>query len=251
MKWRVWTLLLALPPPMKARLRAWRGRALVARATHPVRWGSLRRLTPIGAGSGAQRGTPIDRYYVDRFVQQRAGLVRGRVLEAETYELARRHGREVEHVDVLDVDAYNDDATLLADLGDAGSLPEAAFDCVLLDQVLARVANVDVAVSNAWRSVAVGGALLLSVPTIRAVDGDSGRDAWRMLPAGLQSTVEARCPGGDVEVEGFGNVLAATALLMGVAAEELSPSELEHRDPEHPVVACACVVKRGRCEPPP
>jgi len=65
------------------------------------------------------------------------------------------------------------------------------------------------------------------------------------LPAGLQAILELRCPDGDVEVEGFGNVLAATALLMGVAAEELRPSELDHHDPEHPVVACGCVVKRG------
>jgi|RhiMethySRZTD1v2_1073278.scaffolds.fasta_scaffold55141_5 SAM-dependent methyltransferase len=233
---------------MKERARAWRNRPLVSRAAHPVRWGSLRRLAPIGAGSGAQRGMPIDRYYVDRFVQQRAGLVRGRVLEAETPELARRYGRDVERVDVLDVDAYNDDATLLADLGDAGSLPEAAFDCELLVGVLERVTNLDVAVSNAWRSVALGGALLVSVPTVRAVDRtDAGRgvDTWRMLPAGLQAILELRCPDGDVEVEGFGNVLAATALLMGVAAEELRPSELDHHDPEHPVVACGCVVKRG------
>jgi len=212
-----------------------------------VRWGSLRRLAPIGARSGAQRGTPIDLYYVDRFVQQRAEFVRGRVLEAETAELAHRYGRDVERVDVLDVDAYNDNATLLADLADAGSLPEAAFDCVLLVHALARVANVDVAVSNAWRSVALGGALLVTVPTVRAVDTTgSGRgvDTWRMLPAGLEEILESGCPDGDVDVDGFGNVLAATALLMGVAAEELRPSELDHNDPDHSVVACACVVKR-------
>jgi SAM-dependent methyltransferase len=241
-------MLLALPPPLKEHLRTWPGRPLVSRVARPVRWGSLRRLEPIGARSGAQRGTPIDLYYVDRFVQQRAGFVRGRVLEAETAELARRHGRAIERVDVLDVDAYNDDATLIADLASADSLPEAAFDCVLLAHVLARVANVDVAISNAWRSVAPDGALLVSMPTVRGVDGaDPGRaiDAWRMLPSGLHATLESRCPDADVEVQGFGNVLAATALLMGVAAEELSPSELDHFDADHPVVACACVVKRG------
>lgn len=245
---RVWTVLLALPPPVKDRLRTWRGRPLVSRAVRPVRWGSLRRVAPIAAQSGAQRGTPIDLYYVDRFVQQRAGLVRGRVLEAETAELARRYGRDIERVDVLDVDPYNDDATLLVDLADVGSLPEAAFDCVLLVHVLARTTNIEVAVSNAWRSVALGGALLVTVPTVRAVDSTGsarGPDTWRMLPAGLREILESGCPDGDVDVEGFGNVLAATALLMGVAAEELRPSELDHNDPEHPVVACGCAVKRG------
>lgn len=34
-----------------------------------------------------------------------------------------------------------------------------------------------------------------------------------------------------MEVESHGNVLAAKAFLMGLAAEELDWSELEHRDP--------------------
>ena len=89
---RVWTVILALPPPLKRRLRAWRGRPLISRVAHPVRWGSLRRVAPIGAKSGAQRGTPIDSYYADRFVQQRAGSVCGHVLESETSQLARRYG---------------------------------------------------------------------------------------------------------------------------------------------------------------
>src|SRR4051794_14630919 len=99
---RVWTMILALPPPVKERVRMWRGWPLVSRATHPVRWGNLRRLAPVGTGSGAQRGTPIDLCYVDRFVQQRARLVRGRVLEARTTEFTRRYGRDVERIDVLD-----------------------------------------------------------------------------------------------------------------------------------------------------
>jgi SAM-dependent methyltransferase len=185
-EWRVRTALLALPPPVKARLR---------------------RLAPIGAGSGARRGTPVDGSSVDRFVEQHAGVVRGRVLEAETPELARRYGHDVERIDVLDVDAYNDEATVLADLEDPGSLPEAAFDCVLLDNVLERATNAEVAVSNAWRSVAEGGALLLSVPQT----------------AGLREIIETSCPGGDVEIEELGSSLAAAL----------------------PMVACACVVKRG------
>ena len=30
-------------------------------------WGNLRRVTPISANYGFERGAPIDRYYVDKF----------------------------------------------------------------------------------------------------------------------------------------------------------------------------------------
>ena len=39
-----------------------------------------------------------------------------------------------------------------------------------------------------------------------------------------------------VEVEGHGNVLAAVAFLEGLAAEELTPRELDHHDPNYEVL---------------
>ena len=42
---------------------------------------------------------------------------------------------------------------------------------------------------------------------------------------------EEEFPADRVEVEAHGNVLAAIAFLMGLAAEELDWRELEHRDP--------------------
>ena len=40
---------------------------------------------------------------------------------------------------------------------------------------------------------------------------------------------------GSVIVEGFGNVLAASSFLQGLAAEELSQEELDQRDSAHEV----------------
>jgi hypothetical protein len=38
-----------------------------------------------------------------------------------------------------------------------------------------------------------------------------------------------------VQVEAFGNVLAATSFLHGLAAEELTPQELDYHDPGYDV----------------
>ena len=46
-----------------------------------VRFGSFRRLTPISRLWGSDRGLPIDRYYLERFLERHAGDVRGHVLE--------------------------------------------------------------------------------------------------------------------------------------------------------------------------
>jgi hypothetical protein len=46
-----------------------------------VRFGSLRRLTPVSARLGFDRGQPEDRYYIERFMQQEVGAVRSQVLK--------------------------------------------------------------------------------------------------------------------------------------------------------------------------
>src|SRR5439155_18109175 len=46
-----------------------------------VNLGDLDRVAPISANFGFDRGTPIDRYYIERFLEREAGHIRGRVLE--------------------------------------------------------------------------------------------------------------------------------------------------------------------------
>src|ERR1700756_1529703 len=46
-----------------------------------VRWGSLRRVTPIHEGFSIGRGNYVDRYYIERFLRENATCIKGRVLE--------------------------------------------------------------------------------------------------------------------------------------------------------------------------
>ena len=86
-------------------------------------YGSLRRLTPISDRWGLDRGTPVDRHYIEHFLGQRAGDIRGRVLEIGDYAYTRRFGGAGGRVDVLDVDAGNPDATIVGDLSRPESFP--------------------------------------------------------------------------------------------------------------------------------
>ena len=54
---------------------------------------------------------------------------------------------------------------------------------------------------------------------------------WSWTILSTRRLAEEAFPTEGVEVESRGNVLAATAFLMGLAAEELDLTGLEHRDP--------------------
>ena len=48
------------------------------------RWGNLRRTTPFSSTFGFDRGTPIDRHYLHRFLDAHRHAITGRVLEVQT-----------------------------------------------------------------------------------------------------------------------------------------------------------------------
>jgi SAM-dependent methyltransferase len=228
-----------LPAPVRAALKR-----TVATAETP-RWGNLRRLRPFSDRYGFDRGLPVDRFYIETFLERNRRAVRGRVLEVKDAAYTRRFGgASVTESDILDIDPDNPDATLVADLCEPGSLPTGAFDCFLLTQTLQLLPDVDRGLENAWRALAPGGVLLLTVPTVARVDRHvSDIDFWRFTPRGLAEVIDRSCADAEAAVESFGNLVAAIAFLVGLAARELRAEELAHADPFFPVVAAARVEK--------
>jgi SAM-dependent methyltransferase len=210
------------------------------------RWGNLRRLEPFSAYYGFDRGTPVDRFYIDGFLAAHAKDVRGAVLEVGNARYAQAFDDAApERVEIVDIDAANSEATILADLCAAGSLPAGRFDCFILTQTLQLVSNPEAALQNAWQSLASGGVLLLSVPGITRADPEHVEaDRWRFTAPGLDTLIARTCVDGNREVAGHGNLTSAVAFLMGLAAEELEEHELSPSDPHCAVVVCARVERQ-------
>jgi SAM-dependent methyltransferase len=222
-------------------MRAVRGRRAAAALRLPL-WISLRTTRPRSTNYGFDRGTPIDRFYFEECLREWNGDVRGDVLEVKSTAYADRFGSGVTKVDVLDLDRRNSDATVIADLGEPDSLPASTYDCFLLMQTLQYVARPELALANAWRALRPAGVLLLTVPTVQMIDTGLP-DLWRFTPEGIEKLVEHVCTGADADVRGYGNALACSAFLLGLAAQELRRDHLRERDPAFPVVTCARVRK--------
>lgn len=239
-----------VPMPAKHRAR----RALRALAPgEPVDWGDLRRLRPFTTW-GIERGTPLERYYVDRFIAARADRVTGRVLEVGAAEYATRFGRRVRSVDVLDVDPANRIATRVGDLGTPGVLEADRWDCFLLLFTLQYPRDLTTALAQSWACLAPGGTLFLAVPGLTRMDPDNrANDRHRFTPVRLRELLAETCGDAEVEVETYGNLLVVVAYLLGLAAEDLRADELAVADPDFPLVHAAAITRRrdGRPGTPP
>src|ERR1700731_751341 len=81
-----------------------------------VNFGDLKRLTPFSSHFGFDRGTPVDRYYLERFLADNAIHIRGRVLEfGDNRYTAHFGGARVSRSDVFDVDTTNTHASFIGD----------------------------------------------------------------------------------------------------------------------------------------
>jgi SAM-dependent methyltransferase len=222
-------------------------RALAWPPVGTLRLGSLRRTKPLSDDYGFDRGTPIDRHYIERFLEAHAQDVRGRVLEIGDDEYTKRFGgTHVERSDVLDAAAGNPRATIVADLTDAPQVEPESFDCVICTQTLLLVYDVRAALATLERVLAPGGVLLVTVPGVSRIcrpEADTWGDWWRFTSWSLRRLLEEAFPQGEVEVQSYGNVLTATAMLHGIAAEELSAEELDAHDPDFEVTLAGRAVK--------
>lgn len=225
-----------LVPP---RARQWLLSQWPWRATPPVgkvKFGSLNRLTPLSYHFGYDRGQPIDRYYIEHFLDCFSQDIRGRVLEIgdRTYT-ARFGGERVTTSDVLHVSADNPQATFIGDLTDADHVPSGIFDCIILTQTLHLIYDVRQAIRTLYRILKPGGVLLATVPGITQISSDRWKSSWywSFTTLSAQRMFSELFPPGNVSVQAYGNVLAAASFLYGVASQELGPKALDWHDPHY------------------
>ena len=215
------------------------------RLRRPAWLGTLRRVTPLSSEWGFERGTPVDRYYIERFLAQHRQDIRGQVLEIKDSAYSDQFGEGVTRQDVLDINPSNTRATIVADLTAADSVASDQFDCFVLTQTLQFIYDVRGAARHIARILRPGGVLLLTVPSVSRVAPRYGlaTDYWRFTAASCSALFEEVFGKGQVSVQPYGNVLTAIAFLAGMAREELSTAELEAHDPFFPVVIGVRAVK--------
>jgi SAM-dependent methyltransferase len=213
-----------------------------------VDFGDLRRVTPISRQFGFDRGQPIDRYYIERFLARCADDIRGRVLEIGDDSYTRQYGGDrVEISDVLHVREGNPQATIVADLSRADHIPSDSFDCIIFTQTLQFIYDVRSAIRTLHRILTPGGVLLATFPGISQISQDqwSKQWYWAFTSRSTPLLFEEAFPVSNIEVEAHGNVLAAISFLHGLTVDELREEELNRRKPGYEVLITLRAEKPG------
>jgi SAM-dependent methyltransferase len=202
---------------------------------------------PIDPGYGRRWGQVIDRYYIEDFLKGHAHDIRGHVLEIADNGYTRRFGGEqVSRSDVLHYTEGNSKATIVADLTDAGDILSDTFDVIILTQTLQFIYDIRAAIKTLHRILKPGGVLLATchgISQISPYDMQHWGEYWRFTSLSARKLFTEVFPENCVAVQAYGNVLAATAFLHGLTAQELRREELDYQDPNYEIVISVRAVK--------
>lgn len=215
--------------------------------TRRISWGSLKRIEPISRSFGFDRGLPVDRFYLESFLAEYSQDIHGSVLEVGDPGYTRRFGgARVTRSDVLHAVAGNPQATLVGRLDTREGLEREVYDCLIVTQTLHCIYDIQAAVRTLHWLLKEGGVALASLPGISQVsrhDAERWGDYWRLTPAAAVSLFEPSFGRANIQVRSYGNVLAAVALLHGLAVSDLPKGALERQDPDYPLLICVRAVK--------
>ncbi|TAN46212.1 MAG: glycosyltransferase [Rhodospirillales bacterium] len=203
---------------------------------------------PVNRVFGLNRGMPIDRHYIERFLACHAADLRGRALEISEPTYTQRFGGErVTQAQVLTAASDRSPADFKGDIADPATLPADAFDTMILVQTLHCIYDVKAALAGARRALKPGGVLLATLPGITQVsryDMDRWGDFWRMTSKAAGRLFAEVFHEDEVEVTCFGNAAAATAFLNGLAVEDMPEELLDLWDPDYEMLIGVRVRKR-------
>ncbi len=213
----------------------------------PIDFGTLRRLEPLTRSFGYERGQPIDRYYIENFLEDHQADIAGHVIEIGDDRYTKQFGgTKVSFSDVLDQDHPGSTPTITADLTNAAHVPSDTFNCCIVVQTLQFIYDVHAAVRTLHRILKPGGSALLSLSAVSQVsryDMDRWGDYWRFTSAAALRLFGDVFGNQNVEVKAYGNVLVCAGFLYGMAAEDLTREELDFHDQDYEAVICVRAVK--------
>jgi hypothetical protein len=195
-------------------------------------------MEPLSDDHGFDRGTPVDRRYIETFLARHNDSIHGSVLEVGDDGYSRRFGTPSQ-MTVVDIDGTNPHATLIADLCESASLPAAAYDCIVLVETLHLLSAPAACLANCQGALVSGGSVLMTVPALKRLSPARPQsDYWRFTPAGLELLFE-RIWDGPFTIESFGNLRVCLGFLCAQVVEDLDDDDFARNDPRFPLTVAA------------
>ena len=191
---------------------------------------------PVSRQFGCERGTAIDRYYIDRFLEQNSKHIQGDILEVAETTYTQMFTKKICSSKYL---AFNPDPNpnaIVGDLMKPETLPSGQFDCFICTQTFQYIEDIKKGIASVLQLLRPGGVFLGTMPGISqksTTAKDNWYDLWRFNQKGIERNFIEMFGKNQVKTEVFGNVYVAAAFLYGLTLEDVPKKQLDLNDPDY------------------
>lgn len=200
---------------------------------------------PFSRRFGAERGVPIDRYYIEKFLDDNKKYIRGDVAEIAENTYTLKYGTDVKESYIYHVEGLNGAKRVNLETGEG--ITENSIDCLILTQTLQTIYNIDKAMKNIKKLLKKNGVALITLPGITQIcirDYNNWGDRWRFTDSvAKEMAVKAGFDLDKIEVKSFGNIKTCFALLYGLCLRDMKQEDFEYSDKQYQMVITVKLIK--------
>ena len=204
-------------------------------------------LVPFSRRWGAERGKPIDRHYIEQFLEEHKDSIRGNVMEISENVYTRKYGGDnVGESIVLHVDGLGRNA-IKGNLETGEGIYDDWIDTLIFTQTLMFIYDTRKTIQNIYRMLKPGGTVLATVAGISQIssyEADNWGDFYGFHEDSVKRMFGEIFGAENIQVECFGNVKTAISLLYGLCCEDLTEEDFAYRDRNYQVIIGIVAHKR-------
>lgn len=202
---------------------------------------------PVSEQFATERGTPVDRYYIDDFLENHSQYIKGDVLEIEDNTYTKKFGKDkVRTSIVMDVCSTAPIVDFNANLETGEGIRDGVADCFILTQTLMYIFDLKSAARNISRLLKGNGTVLITCSGIsqnsqRCMDNYGAYFNFNV--AVFERMFEEQNDMQIVDVGSYGNVKTVSAHINGLCCEDLQKEDFIQNDKCYPLIVYAMVKK--------
>lgn len=203
-------------------------------------------VTPMSRRFGLEYGQAIDRYYIENFLSNNSGYIKGDVLEvAENTYTERFKSGEVNSME-LHVKGWGGHSVIKGNLETGEGIDEGMANCFICTQTIQFIFDIHRAVLNIHKLLKRGGVALITVAGIAQIsmyDHNNWGEYWRLTDKSFKKLLSDPFGEDNIKVICYGNVKTATAFLYGLCVEDMDEEDFLYNDEQYPMLLAAVCKK--------
>ncbi len=204
-------------------------------------------LKPASRRFGLERGTAIDRFYIERFLARNKEKIKGTVMEIAEDRYMRMFRENIKESVILHVNGWGE-GVIKGDLATGEGIVENSVDCMICTQTLPFIYDIHHVVKNIYKLLKPKGTLLLTASAISQIslyDYNNWGDYWRFTGQSMKALLMETFSENQVDICTYGNMKTAIIFLYGMCLEEIAREDLEYQDEQFPMIVAAVARKES------